>query len=158
TRKYLLRKRVEATLRQQGAAVCRCERYKAALLINVRAGSRKLRLNRKLRLSKGAVRYIWSPNVEKTVTAFTALKSLISRGSSEGLAIDESSLLGPGRDVRGPVATPIRTAVTPVGPEMIEEMVSAYDSRASLIAIARAHCLGKETVRDLLADAGLRIR
>lgn len=54
--------------------------------------------------------------------------------------------------------TPIGTAVTPATPEMIEVMVSAYESGASLISIAREHRLGKETVRDLLVDAGLRIR
>ncbi|WP_369808050.1 helix-turn-helix domain-containing protein [Leucobacter chinensis] len=37
-------------------------------------------------------------------------------------------------------------------------MVSAYESGASLISIAREHLLGKETVRDTLADAGVRIR
>ncbi len=98
------------------------------------------------------------PNVEKTVTAFTALKSLISRGSSEGHAIEGSSLPGPRSDVRGPVVTPIGTAVTPVTPEMIEGMVSAYESGASLISIAREQRLGKEKVRDLLKDAGVRIR
>ena len=96
--------------------------------------------------------------MEKTVTAFTALKSLISRGSSEGHAIEDSSLPEPRSDVRGPVVTPIGTAVTPVIPETVEGMVAAYESGASLISIAREHRLGKEKVRDLLVDAGLRIR
>lgn len=37
-------------------------------------------------------------------------------------------------------------------------MVAAYKSGASLISIAREHRLGKEKVRDLLVDAGVRIR
>ncbi|MGO1736943.1 MAG: helix-turn-helix domain-containing protein [Leucobacter sp.] len=69
-----------------------------------------------------------------------------------------SSLAVPRSDVRGPVVTPIETAGTPVAPETLQAMVAAYESRASLISIAREHRLGKETVRDLLVDAGVRIR
>lgn len=98
------------------------------------------------------------PNREKTVSSFVTLKSLISRGSSEGQGVSVSSLAVPRSDVRGPVVTPIETAGTPVAPETLQAMVAAYESRASLISIAREHRLGKETVRDLLVDAGVRIR
>lgn len=101
---------------------------------------------------------LWCPNVEETVTAFTALKSLISQGCSEGYDVEDLGPSTPRTDVRGPVVTPIGTAVTPVTPEMIESMVSAYESGAPLISIAREHRLGKEKVRDLLKDAGVRIR
>lgn len=37
-------------------------------------------------------------------------------------------------------------------------MVAAYQSGASLISIAREYRLGKGTVRNLLVDAGVRIR
>ncbi|WP_087131254.1 helix-turn-helix domain-containing protein [Microbacterium esteraromaticum] len=102
--------------------------------------------------------FIWCPNREKTVSSFVTLKSLISRGSSEGQGVSVSSLAVPRSDVRGPVVTPIETAGTPVAPETLQAMVAAYESRASLISIAREHRLGKETVRDLLVDAGVRIR
>ncbi|WP_449276657.1 helix-turn-helix domain-containing protein [Leucobacter sp. GX24907] len=54
--------------------------------------------------------------------------------------------------------TPIETAGTPVATDALQAMVAAYQSGASLISIAREHRLGKETVRDLLVDAGVRIR
>ncbi|RCS63109.1 hypothetical protein CIK77_02660 [Microbacterium sp. JB110] len=102
--------------------------------------------------------FVLCPNREKTVSSFVTLKSLISRGSSEGQGVSVSSLAVPRSDVRGPVVTPIETAGTPVAPETLQAMVAAYESRASLISIAREHRLGKETVRDLLVDAGVRIR
>ncbi len=96
--------------------------------------------------------------MEKTVTAFTALKSLISRGSREGHDTADSGLYTPRNDVRGPVVTPIRSAVTPCRSGVNRE--DGFDIRigASLISIAREHRLGKEKVRDLFTKAGVRIR
>lgn len=79
----------------------------------------------------------WCPKVEKTVTAFTALKSLVSRGSCEAHDIEDFSLPTPRTDVRGPVVTPIGTAVTLVTPEIIAGMVSAYAPVRCLSAVAR---------------------
>lgn len=98
------------------------------------------------------------PNLEKTVTAFMALKSLISRGSDAGRDNGVSSLPAHRTDVRDPVVTPAGTTVTPISTEVLESVPEAYESGAALVKIAHEHRLGKETVRDLLADAGVRIR
>ena len=56
------------------------------------------------------------------------------------------------------MVTPIGAAGTSATPDALQAMVAGYESGASLISIAREHRLGKETVRDLLAAAGVRIR
>jgi DNA invertase Pin-like site-specific DNA recombinase len=56
------------------------------------------------------------------------------------------------------VVTPNETAGTPITPEALQEMIAEYESGASLISIATARKLGKQTVSRLLSEAGVRIR
>lgn len=60
--------------------------------------------------------------------------------------------------MRGPVVTPNETAGTPVTPEALQEMIAEYEAGASLISIATARKLGKQTVSRLLSESGVRIR
>lgn len=64
----------------------------------------------------------------------------------------------PRTDARGPVVTPNETAGTPVTPEALQQMIAEYEAGASLISIATARRMGKQTVSRLLSDAGVRIR
>ena len=89
---------------------------------------------------------------------FTALKALISRGSASGEGFGDSSVSVPRTDIRGPVVTPIGTVGTHVSPDELQEMIQAYESGESLISIASARRLGKQTVSRLLSEAGVRIR
>ncbi|MDJ1372569.1 MULTISPECIES: helix-turn-helix domain-containing protein [Microbacteriaceae] len=56
------------------------------------------------------------------------------------------------------MVTPIETAGTPVAPEVLQAMISAYEAGESLISIATARRLGKQTVSRLLSEAGVRVR
>src|SRR5699024_5564509 len=98
------------------------------------------------------------PNREETVSSFAALKSLIPCGSDPDQGLPDSSVSVPRSDVRGPVVTPNETAGTPVSPEALQEMVAEYEAGASLISIATARRLGKQTVSRVLTEAGVRIR
>lgn len=98
------------------------------------------------------------PKRDETVTSFATLKSLISRGSSDGEDWCDSSVSVPRSDNRGPVVTPIGTAVTPFPAEDLQQMIAAYKAGASLYTIACEWKLGKQTVRRKLDEAGVRIR
>lgn len=54
--------------------------------------------------------------------------------------------------------TPNETAVTPFPIDVLQRMIAAYESGVSLIEIARELKLGKQTVRRMLSEAGVRIR
>lgn len=54
--------------------------------------------------------------------------------------------------------TPIGTAVTRFPAEQLQQMIATYKSGASLRTIAYEWKLGKQTVRRMLAEAGVSIR
>lgn len=117
---------------------------------------------RKMSSSRDSGRRTFHPNScpkrDETVTSFATLKSLISRGSSDGEDWCDSSVSVPRSDNRGPVVTPIGTAVTPFPAEDLQQMIAAYKAGASLYTIACEWKLGKQTVRRKLDEAGVRIR
>ncbi|MGO1661957.1 MAG: hypothetical protein ACTHZM_09905 [Canibacter sp.] len=67
-------------------------------------------------------------------------------------------MFAPRSDNRGPVVAPIGTAVTPFPAEHLQKIIAAYESGATLYTIAREWKLGKQTVRRMLTEAGVRIR
>ena len=109
-------------------------------------------------LAEQVARRAGCPKRDETVTSFATLKSLISRGSSDGEDWCDSSVSVPRSDNRGPVVTPIGTAVTPFPAEDLQQMIAAYKAGASLYTIACEWKLGKQTVRRKLDEAGVRIR
>ncbi|WP_424436510.1 helix-turn-helix domain-containing protein [Microbacterium sp.] len=96
--------------------------------------------------------------LNRSYTENRTVPSLILRGRGAGGGLPESSVSVPRSDVRGPVVTPIETAVTPFTREALPGMIADYEGGASLISIAKAHRLGKAAVSRSLSEAGVRIR
>lgn len=100
----------------------------------------------------------WGGLREDTVASITALRSLISRASGADEGFGDFGGSEPRSDVRGPVVTPGETAGTPITPEVLQELIAAYEAGASLATIAAERKISKQSVRRFLVEAGVRIR